>query len=104
MGLSMKIEAYTDVRLVADAVLRNGGGQYVLPTPKQAVRWRARFYHFRNLAGDNGERQYNHLAIRLVESACVFYEEEIEGKFYDPEGNKIDLFESSSSYDNEPIV
>ncbi len=49
MPLSTNVHSYDDVRAVLDAALEAEGARYELPTPGQAVYWRARAYYFRSL-------------------------------------------------------
>ena len=65
MPLPNVIEAYEDIRIVLDAVVRQGGGTYVLSTREEAITWRRRAYKFRQLANREGEKKYNALILRL---------------------------------------
>lgn len=92
MSLPNLIEAYEDVRVVLDAVLRQGGGTFVLPTRTEAELWRRRAYKFRKLANAEGERKYNGLILRLRnETSIVFDENRVVGTLLDPDGLPVDL-------------
>ena len=90
------LEAYSDVRMVLDAVINRGVAQYELPSRAEAFEFRRRAYRFRKIADRKGEKQYNHLIMRIPDasSKLVFGQREVTGILLDEAGNPVPLFSS----------
>ena len=89
MPLSNKIEAYEDIKVILDAVLAQGGGSYILPSAKEAHKFRFRAYKFRNLATAQGIGKYNALILRLQGDTITFDQASITGLLFDPDGTPV---------------
>ena len=91
MPLPNTIEAYEDVRIILDAVLAQGGGSYMLPSPRDAQFWRKRAYKFRKLASQDGENKYNALVLRMKDNCTISFDQNnITGTLLSPEGYPVD--------------
>ena len=91
MPLPTHIEAYEDIRLILDKVVAQGGGQYILPSPTEAIDWRRRAYKFRKLAHAAGERKYGALVLRLDDCTITFDHRKITGQLLDLDGFPVDM-------------
>lgn len=56
MPLSNNPSAYRDVKHILDQAVEAGGARYVLPNYREAIRWRLRAHHFRQLLLKLSER------------------------------------------------
>ena len=87
------IEAYEDVRLILDIVIKYGGGSYKLETEAKAKDWRRRAYKFRSLVNKQSVTTYNAMVLRVKRDTVLFDENRVEGQLFDGDGNSIDIME-----------
>lgn len=69
-----RLNLYSDVRTVLDAVLASGGGTFTLSSHGAAVNWRQRAYKFRKLYAESlrGESKYDVLTLpRIAKDSCA---------------------------------
>jgi len=104
MPLPNAIEAYEDIRVILDAVVKQGGGSYVLPSEQKAIEWRQRAYKFRRLAHKAGDNRYSSLMLRLKGSTVLFEHRTIEGQLLDPDGFPVDLADLLFNSPTEDVI
>ena len=97
MSLSNSVGMYADVKLVLDAAVAKGGGEYKLVSKSAATKWRQRAYQLRKLMSKDGETPYDRLVLTLHSDdptiVCILTRRP-EGEFIGVDGESV-LLEAS---------